>query len=204
MDEGAFVEWLKRDGDRVEPGEPLFVLESDKAAQNIEALDAGILRIPPDSPPPGTTVKVGAVLAYLAAEGEEISGQETGVRNQESAVRKQQSSPRMSAAIPGDRAPIRSGAVTPRARRIARELNIDCTALSGSGRHGRIRERDVRAAAQTQTPGRLIPHTPMRRTIAARMVAGATQTAPVTLTTKADVTRLIAIRRQFQAAPDAV
>src|SRR5262245_9821481 len=112
MDEGTFVEWLKRDGETVRPGEPLFALESDKATEQIEALDAGILRIPPDSPPPGTTVKVGQVLAYLAAEGEEIGSQEPGVRGQESGIRGQESgvrsqkseapgpSPRMSAAIP--------------------------------------------------------------------------------------------------------
>jgi pyruvate dehydrogenase E2 component (dihydrolipoyllysine-residue acetyltransferase) len=204
MDEGIFVEWLKRDGEIVSPGEPLFALESDKATEQIEALDAGILRIPPDSPPPGATVKVGQVLAYLAAEGEDIrsqesgiGGQEAGVRAQESRVSQTESSPRMSAAIPGGRDRAGSFAVTPRARRIARELHIDVAALSGSGRHGRIRERDVRAAAAHQTPGRLIPHTPTRRTIAARMVAGVTQAAPVTLTTKADATRLIALRNQL-------
>ncbi len=47
MDEGTFVEWLKRDGEPVRPGEPLFVLESEKAAENIEAIDAGILHLAP-------------------------------------------------------------------------------------------------------------------------------------------------------------
>jgi pyruvate dehydrogenase E2 component (dihydrolipoyllysine-residue acetyltransferase) len=205
MEEGTFVEWLKHDGEMVRPGEPLFALESDKATEQIEALDAGILRIPPDSPPPGTLVKVGQVLAYLAAEGEKIGSQESGgARSQESGVKNQESakapvsSPRMSAAIPGGRAPSESFAVTPRARRIARESHINVAALTGSGRHGRIRERDVRAAAEHQTPGRFIPHTATRRTIAARMVAGVTKAAPVTLTTKADATRLVALRNQLK------
>jgi pyruvate dehydrogenase E2 component (dihydrolipoamide acetyltransferase) len=203
MDEGIFVEWLKGDGDPVRPGEPLFALESDKATEQVEALDGGILRIPPDCPSPGTTVKVGQVLAYLAAEGEEIRGQESGIRSQESGVRGQKSeapgpSRRMSDAILGGRARAGSLAVTPRARRIARELHIDVAALAGTGRHGRIRERDVHAAAAHQTPGRLIPHTATRRTIAARMVAGVTQAAPVTLTTKADATRLVALRNQLK------
>src|SRR5262249_33846014 len=132
MDEGIFVEWLKRDGETVRPGEPLFALESDKATEQIEALDAGILRIPRDSPPPGTTVKVGQVLAYLAAEGEEMGSQESGIRSQKAEVRSQKSEapgprPRMSAAIPGDRAG--ALAVPPRARRTARELHIDVAAL---------------------------------------------------------------------------
>src|SRR5947199_91699 len=72
MEEGTFIEWLKKDGDRVQPGDALFVLESDKAAQNIEALDAGILHIPPGGPRPGEVVKVGQVLAHLAAPGESV------------------------------------------------------------------------------------------------------------------------------------
>src|SRR4051812_29444808 len=70
MEEGTFVEWLKSDGDRVRPGDPLFALESDKATEAVEALDAGILRIPADGPKAGDTVKVGQVIGYVAEEGE--------------------------------------------------------------------------------------------------------------------------------------
>src|SRR5262249_44333005 len=70
MDEGTFSGWLKQDGDRVNPGDRLFALESDKATEEIEALDAGILRIPPDGRRPGDKVMVGQVLAHLVAEGE--------------------------------------------------------------------------------------------------------------------------------------
>src|SRR3712207_863210 len=70
MEEGSVVEWLKRDGDAVRAGEVLFTIESDKAVQECEALDSGILRIPPDSPPPGTPVPIGTVLAYLLQPGE--------------------------------------------------------------------------------------------------------------------------------------
>ena len=64
MEEGTFVEWLKRDGDRIEQGDALFVLESEKAAENIEAIDAGILRLDPNGPKPGEKVLVGQVLVY--------------------------------------------------------------------------------------------------------------------------------------------
>jgi pyruvate dehydrogenase E2 component (dihydrolipoamide acetyltransferase) len=57
----------------------------------------------------------------------------------------------------------------------------------------------VRAAAGG-SGGRLVPHTNLRRTIAARMVAGVTQAAPVTLTTRADATNLVGLRNQFKAA----
>src|SRR5712671_2900970 len=69
MDEGTFGEWLKRDGEFVERGQALFVLEGEKSAQDIESFDEGILRIPPDAPRPGDIVKVGQVLAFLVAQG---------------------------------------------------------------------------------------------------------------------------------------
>jgi pyruvate/2-oxoglutarate dehydrogenase complex dihydrolipoamide acyltransferase (E2) component len=65
METGVVAEWLKRDGDAVRAGEVIFTVESDKAMQEVEALDSGTLRIPPDAPPVGATVPVGSVLAYL-------------------------------------------------------------------------------------------------------------------------------------------
>jgi pyruvate dehydrogenase E2 component (dihydrolipoamide acetyltransferase) len=194
MDEGTFVEWLKREGDEVRAGDPLFVLESEKAAEPVESLDAGILRIAPDGPQVGETVKVGRVLAYLVSAGESIP---------DAAPQSTPPSHGMSAAnLVGKTAPASpatsasSLAISPRARRVARALGIDCTTVRGTGAGGRIRERDVRAAASM---GRIIPHTAMRRLIAARMVAGMTQAAPVTLTTRADATELVALRNRCKA-----
>jgi pyruvate dehydrogenase E2 component (dihydrolipoamide acetyltransferase) len=79
--------------------------------------------------------------------------------------------------------------------------------VPGTGRNGRIRERDILAALPafsanpaTVSDDRLAPHTPIRRTIAARMVAGVTQAAPVTLFSKVDATNLANVRGQFRAA----
>jgi pyruvate dehydrogenase E2 component (dihydrolipoamide acetyltransferase) len=231
MEEGTFAGWLKQDGERIKPGDALFVLESDKSAEEIETLDAGILRIPPDAPKAGDAVKVGQVLAYLVAEGEvvpsapiasksaqaaplpaagpaarriarslgvdlrQVAGSASSGRITEEDVRRQRQAAAASAADTRSRQ-----AITPRARRVARELGIDCKDLTGSGRNGRIRERDVRATSAGGTGGRLIPHTRIRRTIAARMVAGVTQAAPVTLTTKLDATNLVELRKQFRSA----
>jgi pyruvate dehydrogenase E2 component (dihydrolipoamide acetyltransferase) len=86
---------------------------------------------------------------------------------------------------------------TPRARRIAKELGVDWQSLSGSGRNGRIRERDVRSA----TPGANASGSlsPRRKTIAQRMLASSQQTAAVTLTTRADATNLVSLRNQFKS-----
>ena len=45
MEEGVFQSWLKKEGDEVQTGEPLFVLESDKAAQEVEATDLSLIHI---------------------------------------------------------------------------------------------------------------------------------------------------------------
>ena len=70
IDEGTFVGRLKKDSEAVKTGEPLFTLEGDKASQEVEATESGILRIPPEAPKAGATVTVGAVLGYLLGEAE--------------------------------------------------------------------------------------------------------------------------------------
>jgi pyruvate dehydrogenase E2 component (dihydrolipoamide acetyltransferase) len=83
-----------------------------------------------------------------------------------------------------------SAPVTPRARRAARELGVNVSNLQGSGKEGRIREQDVRAAA--------VPVTALRRTIAERMTHSQRETAPVTLTRRVDASRLSALRNRWK------
>jgi pyruvate dehydrogenase E2 component (dihydrolipoamide acetyltransferase) len=86
---------------------------------------------------------------------------------------------------------------------VARELGVDWSGLTGSGRSGRIRERDVRAAAIHGAPppaGHIMPVSPTRRTIAQHMIESVRATAPVTLTTTADASNLVNLREQFKAA----
>src|SRR5947207_2318748 len=72
MEEGVFLGWLIKDGEPVRAGEMLFRLESEKAAEDIECHDAGILRIVPKGPKEGDTVPVGCVIGYLVEAGEEL------------------------------------------------------------------------------------------------------------------------------------
>lgn len=202
MEEGTFVEWLKGDGDRIQQGDALFVLEGEKAAENIEAIDAGILRLDPNGPKPGEKVLVGQVVAYLVAEGETppqiASAKPAAVSDGNGAAA---SFDALAEPVIVAEHPRRKWVITPRARRVADELGVDVSSVRGSGRSGRIRERDIRAAAgRPPGEGRLIPQTQPRKIIAARMVAGVTQAAPVTLTTKADATNLVNLRGQFKAA----
>ena len=65
MDEGLFAGWTKAEGEPVKSGDFIFSLETDKAIQEIECLDSGILWIPPEGPKAGDKVTVGMVIGYL-------------------------------------------------------------------------------------------------------------------------------------------
>ena len=71
MEEGTLVEWLKSPGDAVAAGDLLFTVESDKALNEIESMDAGTLHIPSNAPTTGDVIPVGAVIGYLLADGEQ-------------------------------------------------------------------------------------------------------------------------------------
>lgn len=138
MEEGIFVRWLKRDGDVVTPGEALFELEGEKAAQDVEAVDGGILRIPSTAPQPNTTVAVGAVIGYLVATGEATPGPSTGVAPTRNAA----------AVAPVVKAstliePATESAAPPSVRRMARERGINLNQVAGSGPAGRILASDL-------------------------------------------------------------
>src|SRR4051812_33498039 len=70
MEEGAFVAWLKKDGELVNSGEPLFSIGGDKAVQEVESIDSGILRLGPDAPKPGDAIRLGDVLGHLISADE--------------------------------------------------------------------------------------------------------------------------------------
>ena len=229
MDEGTFGEWLKRDGELVKAGQALFVLEGEKSAQDIESFDQGILRIPADGPRPGDTVKVGQVLAFLVQEGEaapfEMAAAGCAIAKPQAtagAEVKQEKAIDVAGRATKVTSPAEVASVTasPRARRAATLAGVDLAALQGTGSTGRIRESDVLASAKAHAvPSaagngdasskgsidaggalRTLAVSPIRRTIAARMLAGAHETAPVTLTTRCDATNLVSLRAQFRAA----
>lgn len=224
MDEGTFAEWLKRDGDWVNAGDMLFVLESEKAAQEIESFDAGTLRLLPEGPQPGDIVKVGQTIGYLEPKVKHAAESSTApaapAKPQQaptgavaasqpgSPVERKTQQPAASSQPSATKAavkPIDSAPSSPRARRVASELGVDLSQVSGTGKGGRVRERDVLSAALTTSDkkpssGRVVAASSLRRTIADRMVNSQQTTAPVTLTRRVDATNLQNLRQQFAAA----
>ena len=195
MEEGIFSAWLKNDGEMVRAGDLLFAIENDKATQEVESFDAGLLHLPPNAPKNGETVLVGQLIGYLLAEGESAPAAES-TRPPPA----QRRAPLPSSSVPGltvVSAKAETPVSTPRARRAARELGIDWSQVAGTGRGGRIREADLRNAATAHSPPAM---SSTRRVIAERMVASQQKTAPVTLHTTADATALVLMRNGFKTA----
>ena len=142
MEEGTLVDWLKAEGEAIEQGEPLFVLETDKIAHEAESPESGTLgQILVKA---GDTVPTGTVVGLLLLAGEQ-------------------------ATAPPDRPPdaVESQPVTlpkvkatPVARRLAEEAGLDLAAIQGTGPGGRVTTKDVeraQALVAADAPGESAP-----------------------------------------------
>lgn len=177
MEEGTFSGWLKQDGDTIQCGDPLFELEGEKAIQEIEAVDAGILRIPANGPQPGSMVKVGAVVGYLVAEGESLPVGQTPdasaiVSGNQELSEGTPSLPTETVAVDAALPP----AAGPSVRRLARESGVALEQVAGTGRGGRILAEDIERASSQPLPSPLSPiASPRARRVATELKIDWTQ-----------------------------
>ena len=202
MTEGNIAKWLKKEGDKINMGDIIAEVETDKATMEVEATDEGILGkiIAPDG---AQAVQVNSVIALLLKKGEDVSvlnnysgGQATNVAVQAkpaepNAMQQNAQKPAVCKnSTEGDRV-----AASPLAKRIAANDGLDLAAISGTGPHGRIVKQDVLDAAkgvakQPSQPivasfaaGRRadettsVPHTNIRKVIAKRLLESK-QTVP--------------------------
>ena len=259
MEEGVFAGWLKKAGEAVRSGEPLFTLEGEKATQDIESIGEGVLHLAPDAPVAGQVVLVGRLIGLLCPAGEEPAWAGLSSAPVPAPANPIQANPtrtvaasvnsilaatpatlaataasvaaspsvrrlarqmgidlnRVVPAWPGGRVgdhdlrpatiagapPTGRLLATPRARRLARLQGVDLAGLSGTGAKGRIRERDVPVvgpAKAAELPANAQAISSTRRTIARHMLKSRQETVPVTLTTRADATALLALRANLK------
>ena len=157
MTEGKVVSWLKEPGDKVEKGETVLIVESDKADMDVESFYGGYLAA--IATPVGAMAPVGAAIAYIAETEAEIAQAQAKVQASTAAV-----APAAPAAAPSPLAATASSnggdqaspavpttrertIVSPRARKLAQQYKVDLNTLMGSGPHGRIIAADVESAA---------------------------------------------------------
>ncbi len=192
MIQGRVVEWLLNEGDKVNKGALLVVVESDKATHELEAPQEGILRkILVEA---GSEVDVDTPLAIIADVGE----QDDAVDSPTHAIASPLLTPQPSAtSIPAGRRPI-----SPAAKRVAQELGIDVSKVPGSGEDGLVTEKDVRAyTAEKPAPAlaesedaQVIPLIGQRGRIAERMALSRRTAADVTTVMDVDMGPIVAIR----------
>jgi len=202
MEEGKILRWLKQEGDRVETGQTLAEVETDKATVEMEAYTNGVIRKIVAAP--GDTVKIGALIAVIGAPDEDVSSLLVAAPPAPKPVPAPQPA-RVTPAQASSREPQAAGGralrASPLALRMAAESGINLGALQGTGPQGRVIKRDIEAAlasAAAPAPPAAQPVgdvqefelSSMRRTIAKRLIQSKAPVPHFYLTVDAAVDRL--------------
>jgi pyruvate dehydrogenase E2 component (dihydrolipoamide acetyltransferase) len=189
MTEGKIVSWVKAPGDKVEKGETVVIVESDKADMDVESFYEGFLAtIVVEA---GEVAPVGNAIALLAETEAEIEAAKAKAAEVGSGTAAASSTPAPAAAPePEPTAPIpaaQNGAgtgsgrivISPRARKLAKSLKVDLATVKGSGPHGRVVAQDVElAAGKTPTPAASAPVTVSTPAVSAAPAPAAAPAAP--------------------------
>ena len=170
MTEGKIVSWAKSPGDKVEKGETVLVVESDKADMDVESFYEGYLAA--IATPAGEAAPVGAMIGYIAETEAEIAQAQEKLKGAGAAA-PAPTTPPTPAALEPELAPVPSPTAatavpvssngstesakpapnngrivaSPRARKLAKQLNVSLETIQGSGPFGRIVASDIEGAA---------------------------------------------------------
>jgi pyruvate dehydrogenase E2 component (dihydrolipoamide acetyltransferase) len=164
MTEGKIVEWLKKPGDKVERGESVLVVESDKADMDVESFNEGYLAAV--LMPAGGTAPVGETIGLIVETEAEIADAQAKAPAAPAAAAAPAPAaaaapaapaaapapapvaPPAPVAVPAAVAPVSNGRVvaSPRAKKLASQHGVALESLRGSGPHGRIQAEDVERA----------------------------------------------------------
>ena len=151
MEEGTLAKWLVKVGDKVSAGDIMAEIETDKATMEFEAVDEGTI-VAIAVPEGSEGVRVGTVIATLAAEDEDAVAPAPATRAAAPAPRAETATapvatPAAAAAVARQAGGADRVIASPLARRMAGQLGVDLSRLTGSGPNGRIVKADVEAAA---------------------------------------------------------
>ena len=222
MEEGTVSSWLKHEGDAVKAGEAILEITTDKLTNEVTSEHDGVLlKIVAQE---GEDIPVKGLLGYIGEAGEQVGGAAAPVAVPFEAV----APAAASAAVIAPTAVSAGGArirISPFARKLAANMGVDYSALTGSGPSGRIVAKDIYAAAEARKSApaaapaapAAAPAAPaakkgglelmegdtiaklsgMRKVVAERMLQSHTEIPPVTQNTKVDVTVLMKFRKSL-------
>jgi 2-oxoglutarate dehydrogenase E2 component (dihydrolipoamide succinyltransferase) len=213
--EATVARWFKKEGESVARDEPILELETDKVTVEVPAPAAG--SIESISVQAGATVQVGAILGSIA-EGK--AGAAPAAKPAAPAAQAAKPAPAPAAAkaeMPKSEAPKSEAPAMPAARRISEETGIPTTAVSGTGRDGRVTKGDMLDAleARATRPAAPIAAAPsgprshaereekvamtrLRKTIALRLKESQNTAAQLTTFNEVDMTRVMALRSTYK------
>ena len=223
MEEGTVSSWLKHEGDAVKAGEAILEITTDKLTNEVTSeLDGVLLKIVAQE---GEDIPVKGLLGYIGEAGEQVGGAAAPAAVPVEAVAPAAASAAViaPAAVSAGGARIR---ISPFARKLAANMDVDYSALTGSGPSGRIVAKDIYAAAEARKSApaaapvaapAAAPAAPaakkgglelmegdtiaklsgMRKVVAERMLQSHTEIPPVTQNTKVDVTALMKFRKSL-------
>ncbi|MEL7418622.1 MAG: dihydrolipoamide acetyltransferase family protein [Cyanobacteria bacterium J06555_3] len=202
METGKIVEWSKSPGDKVEKGETVLVVESDKADMDVESFNEGYLAV--IMVEAGSEAPVGSAIALIAETEAEIAEAKKQAASHSGGASKPQEAAPVAVTAPVEVAQTvasngsssngnASGRTiaSPRAKKLAKQLKVDLKSLQGSGPYGRITANDVEQAAgkpvsaPAATPIGVAPQATANAapaTIAARVTPSAPVTPPANVT----------------------
>lgn len=217
MEEGTIAKWIKQEGDKINSGDILVEITTDKLSSEIESeVDGYLLKIVALE---GDDIPVKGLIAIIGEEGEKVD--EILAPKAQVEVKAEETDVKIEAEVaPKALSVTQNGRIkaSPLAKKIAADLGVDLTTLEGSGPNGRIVQKDVLSAEsklaaspaevevavpapiQTAVSGDIVkPLTNMRKVIGKRMQASKNTAPHVTITTEVNVDKTIALRSKLNA-----
>lgn len=232
MEEGTVSQWIKHEGDEVKVGDVIVEITTDKLTNEVASEHDGVLlKIVAQE---GEDIPVKGLLAYIGQAGEAVGGgNPAGGAAASAAAPAPVEAPAAAAPVAAAPAPVAAanGArirISPLARKTAAKLGVDYSNIAGSGPSGRITQKDILAAAETQKNApaaapveaaaapapapapkagslelmegdTVIKLAGMRKVVSQRMWASHNEIPPVTQNIKVDVTALMKFRKMLLA-----
>ncbi|CAI8356374.1 MAG: Dihydrolipoyllysine-residue succinyltransferase component of 2-oxoglutarate dehydrogenase complex [Bacteroidota bacterium] len=195
ISEVEIAEWLVSDGDYVEKDQAIAEVDSDKATLELPAEESGVITLKAEE---GDAVAVGAVVCHIDTAAPKPDGQETKTAPEKVAAAPQ------AAPAAAQETTYATGTASPAARKIIAEKGLDTTAISGTGRDGRITKEDaIKAVPSMGTPAGERPSSRkkmsmLRRKVAERLVAAKNETAMLTTFNEVDMSPIFALRAEYK------
>jgi len=194
MEEGIITRWIKKEGDKVEKGQPLFEVMTDKANFEVESTAEGFLRkilIPASEKPVPVIKTIGYIADSMDEEIPEIEQQTTAVNDiQKTTETTVDVKPAPTIDFSGIKA-------SPLAKKLAIEKGVDLRKIKGSGPGGRIVEKDIlEALSSEKIEEQIIPLTGIRKIIAQRLSKSKQEIPHYYLQTEIDMTEVAKIKSE--------